>query len=162
MEKIFNIELKIDYLKHHIEAIPELASIWYQVLGSIWSPDTSLEKVIKRFEEHLNDQQLPLTLVAFLDYKPIGMCSLRVNDGIREDLSPWLGSLVVHPEYQRQGIAVKLIDAIKQKAKLLNFKELFLFTFDPTLPEYYAKLGWIDIGIDNFQNKKVTLMKVML
>jgi hypothetical protein len=54
MEKILNIELKIDYLKHHIEAIPELASIWYQVLGSIWSPDTSLEKVIKRFEEHLN------------------------------------------------------------------------------------------------------------
>jgi N-acetylglutamate synthase-like GNAT family acetyltransferase len=90
------------------------------------------------------------------------MCSLRVNDGIREDLSPWLGSLVVHPEYQRQGIAVKLIDAIKQTAKSLNYKELFLLTFDPTLPEYYAKLGWIDIGIDNFQNKKVTLMKVML
>jgi N-acetylglutamate synthase-like GNAT family acetyltransferase len=64
--------------------------------------------------------------------------------------------------YQRRGIAVKLIDAIKQKAKSLNFKELFLLTFDPRLPEYYAKLGWIDIGIENLQSKKVTLMKVML
>ena len=42
------------------------------------------------------------------------MCSLRGNDGIRPDLTPWLGSLVVHPDYQKQGVGRRLIDALSQ------------------------------------------------
>lgn len=49
------------------------------------------------------------------------MCSLRVNDGIRPDLTPWLGSLVVDPKYQKQGIGKMLVDEMKEKAKKLGF-----------------------------------------
>ncbi len=75
--------IKIELLKNNPNAIPQLAAIWHQVLGSIWLPDVPVERVIARFQEHLNDSKLPLTVVAFCDGKPVGMCSLRDNDGIR-------------------------------------------------------------------------------
>lgn len=163
MEKQLNSRpIKIDLLKNNSDAIPELAAIWHQVLGSIWVSDIPVERVIARFQEHLNESQLPLTLVAFCDGKPVGMCSLRDNDGIRPDLAPWLGSLVVHPDYQREGIALKLINAIKQKAKQLGFSQLYLFVFDPTLPNYYARLGWDRIGMDKFKGHDVTVMEIAI
>lgn len=163
MEKrLVDAPIKIDFLKHYPDAIPILATIWHQVLGRIWVPDIPIERVKQRFQEHLNIDQLPLTVVAFCNGQPVGMCSLRENDGIRPDLTPWLGSLVVHPDYQRQGIAPKLINAIKQKAKQLGFSQLYLFTFEPTLPDYYCKLGWEKIGMDKFKEKEVSVMKINL
>ena len=79
-----------------IHTVDLLAQIWHQVLRSIWVPDIPIE--------HLNDDSIPLTFVAFFNDKPVGMCSLRENDGIRPDLMPWLGSIVVAPDYQKQGI----------------------------------------------------------
>ena len=154
--------IKIELLKNHPEAIESLARIWHQVLGRIWVPDVPIERVKQRFVEHLNDDSIPLTFVALFNDKPIGMCSLRENDGIRPDLMPWLGSLVVDPDYQKQGIGEKLINATKEKAKQLGFEQLFLFAFDPTIPEYYQKLGWQKIGLDKFKEHPVTVMEIGL
>lgn len=154
--------IKIDLLKNNPGAIDSLAQIWHQVLGSIWVPDIPIERVKQRFVEHLNDNSIPLTFVALFNDKPVGMCSLRENDGIRPELMPWLGSLVVDPEYQKQGIGEKLINATKQKAKQLGFEQLFLFAFDPTIPEYYQKLGWQKTGLDQFKQNPVTVMEINL
>lgn len=154
--------VKIDLLKNHPNTIPELTAIWQQVLGSIWLPDIPVERVIARFQEHLNENKLPLAFVAFCDGKPVGMCSLRDSDGIPPDLAPWLGPLVVHPDYQRIGIALKLINTIKQKAKQLGFSQLYLFTFDSTLVNYYSKLGWSVVGMDKFNGHEATIMEIAL
>src|SRR5436189_111966 len=116
--------IKIDLLKNLPDAIDPLAQIWHQVLGRIWVPDVPIARVKQRFVEHLNDNSIPLTLVALFNDKPVGMCSLRENDGIRPDLLPWLGSLVVDPDYQKQGIGERLINATKEKAKQLDFEQL--------------------------------------
>jgi hypothetical protein len=68
--------IKIELLKQHSIAIPALAKMWYELLGKIWVPDVSIELVESRFHDHLNDDVLPLTLVAFDGQKPVGMCSL--------------------------------------------------------------------------------------
>ena len=154
--------IKIDFLKNQPGSIEQLAQIWYQVLGRIWVPDVPIELVEQRFVEHLNDDKIPLTLVALYNEQPIGMCSLRVNDGIRPDFMPWLGSLVVDPRYQKQGIGEQLISACKKKAKQLGFNKLFLFAFDPTIPEYYHKLGWQKIGLDEFKGHLVTVMEISI
>lgn len=154
--------IKIDLLKNHPDAIPELAHIWHDVLGKIWIPDVPVERVITRFADHLNDQDLPITFVALDGEIPVGMCSLRENDGIRPDLTPWLGSLVVDPKHQKQGIGKMLIDVTVQKAKELGFKKLYLFAFDPTIPEYYKRLGWSQICMDEFKSHSVTVMEVDL
>ena len=97
--------ITIDLLKNHPDTIPRYAEIWYEMLGKIWVPEIPIERVIQRFAEHLNEDVLPITFIALDAGKPVGMCSLRENDGIRPDLTPWLGSLVVAPQYQKQGIA---------------------------------------------------------
>ena len=84
--------ITIDFLKNHPRCIQQLAKIWHEVLGKIWAPETTIELVIKRFSDHLNEHDLPITFVALDGAKPVGMCSLRQNDGIRSDLFPvaWL------------------------------------------------------------------------
>lgn len=154
--------IKIDLLKNHPQAIPVLANIWHEVLGKIWVPDISLEHVTTKFADHLNDQDLPITFISLDDYIPAGMCSLRENDGIRPDLTPWLGSLVVDPTYQKQGLGKMLINVTVKKAKQLGFEKLYLFAFDPTIPEYYERLGWKKIGIDEFKSHPVTVMEIGL
>jgi len=152
----------INLLKNHPECIQRLAEIWQEVLGSKWLPDISVEAVVQRFQTHLNDEVLPLTLIALDGTQPIGMCSLRENDGIRPDLKPYLGSLVVAPAYQKQGVGRALIDATKKQAKSLGFQKLYLFAFDPAIPPYYERLGWQIIGMDEFKDHPVTVMESVL
>jgi GNAT superfamily N-acetyltransferase len=154
--------IKIDLLKHHPDAIPALADIWHELLGKIWVPDVPVERVITRFAGHLNDQALPITFVALDGDLPVGMCSLRDNDSIRPDLVPWLGSLVVDPKYQNQGIGKMLIDVTVLKAKELGFEKLYLFALHPTVTVYYERLGWNKIGMDEFKSHPVTVMEVDL
>lgn len=90
------------------------------------------------------------------------MCPLRDNDGIRPGITPWLGSLVVDPDYQRQGIAKQLMDATKQKARELGFNTLYLFALDPAVSDYYARQGWQKIGMDVFREHPVTVMQIDL
>ena len=153
---------KIDLLKNHPSTIPALAHIWHEILGKIWVPDVPVERVIARFADHMNDQALPITFVALDGDLPVGMCSLRENDGIRPDLTPWLADVVVDPKYQKQGIGKMLVDVAAKKAKDLDFEKLYLFTFDPTIPEYYECLGWKKIGMDEFKSHPVTVMEVEL
>lgn len=154
--------ITIAYLKHHSDCIPELAKIWHEVLGQIWLPDVPISRVEENLRNHLNTEQLPLTFVALQENKPVGMCSLRVNDGIRPELMPWLGSLVVCPSHQKQGIAKQLINRTKKEAQILGFKTLYLLAFDSTIPEYYCRLGWRPIGMDELKGHPVTVMEIML
>lgn len=153
--------IRIDLLKNHPESIPRCAEIWYGCLGKIWSPDTQLEEIELWFQEWLNDT-VPLAHIALFNDRPIGCCSLQLNDGIRPDLQPWLGDLVVDPPYRNQGVGRRLIDATKKKAQDFGFKKLYLFTFDSTIPDYYSRLGWIKIGMDEFNGHSVTVMEIAL
>ena len=54
------------------------------------------------------------------------------------------------------------ITAIKDQAIQLGFEKLYLFTFDPTLPNYYERLGWEKVGMDEFKNHPVTVMEQYL
>lgn len=152
--------ITIELLKNHPDSIPRLVDIWHEGIAKTWLPDVCINRVQEQLHEHLNDNSLPLTFVALDGITPIGMCSLRVNDGIRANLSPWLGSLVVKLNYQKQGIGKMLIDATKNKAKELGFTQLYLFAFDLTIPDYYARLGWMIMGIDEFKDHPVTIMSV--
>jgi len=152
----------IDFLKNHPHKIKRCAEIWLEVLGKIWVPEVTLDQVVENLHNHLNDNQLPITFVALDDEVPVGMCSLRKNDGILPNLMPWLGSLVVDPVYQKQGIGNKLVEVTKLKAQELGFDTLHLFAFDATIPEYYQRLGWNIISMDNFKRHPVTVMQCLL
>ncbi len=154
------MELVITYLKNHPEHVPLLASWMFNTWGH-YNPQSSLEKAQIKLTEHLNTDSLPLTYIALRDNVPVRMCSLRINDGIRPDLTPWLASLFVEPSMRGQGIGEKLIHVVAEKAWVMGYSSLYLLAFDQTLTNWYAKLGWQMMGLDEINGYPVTVMELM-
>lgn len=44
----------------------------------------------------------------------------------------------------------------------LGFKILYLLSYESTLPQWYAKLGWDEIGVDNCHGNPVNVMQIEL
>jgi N-acetylglutamate synthase-like GNAT family acetyltransferase len=153
--------LKIDLLKNHPEVIPQLSSIWHEVLGKIWMPEIGIEEIESLYYEELN-LDLPLTYIALDGNVCVGSCTLQLNDDVRPDLGPWIESLVVDPAYQKQGIGKMLLDVTVAKANELGFEKVYLFAFDPTIPAYYQRFGWETIGINEYKSHRVTVMEIWL
>jgi predicted N-acetyltransferase YhbS len=157
-----NTKVEIEYLVDCQEHVDSLAELWYQEISRHWVADTSIEKAKSRLISHLNTDSVPLAVVAVQDGNPIGMACLRETDGIRPGITPWLGSLVVSPDSRQAKVGETLIEAIKAKAKLLKYETLYLLAFDPTIPNWYAKLGWQIIGYDELFGHRVTVMSIPL
>lgn len=154
--------MKIKLLTECGNFLPQLAELWYEELGKHWVPNASIDHTQLRFVTHLNRDKLPLMFVAIANKKPIGMACLRMGDGIRPDLFPWLGGLVVNHNYQKQGIGKQLIATVQNSAKEFGYSKLHLFTFDSQLTAWYSKLGWEIVAQDEFLKKPVTVMAVNL
>lgn len=152
---------KIDLLKNHPEVIPKLSRIWHEVLGKIWMPEIGIDEIESLYYDELK-HDMPLTYIALDGEISVGSCTLQLSDEVRPDLGPWIESLVVDPKYQKQGIGKMLLDVTVEKAKELGFDKIYLFAFDPTIPEYYQRFGWKKIGMDEFKSHRVTLMEIGL
>lgn len=113
------------------------------------------------FHEWMNDG-LPLAYIALFNDIPVDCCSLQLDDGLHSDLFPWFKDLAIKKKYQKQGIGKMLVDVTVLKAKELAFEKLYLFAFDPTVPEYYQRLGWKKIRMDEFKSHPVTVMEFIL
>jgi predicted N-acetyltransferase YhbS len=144
------------------EHIPVLAELWYEEISRHWVPNASIEKAKQKLVEHLNSNKMPIAYVALTDGQAVGMACLRENDGIRPGVAPWLGSLVVNPKYQGKKIGEALINTVKDQAKNLGHQTLYLLAFDPTIPNWYTRLGWQLIGDDELFNHRVAVMSIPL
>jgi hypothetical protein len=74
-----NIEIK--FLADCKEHIPSLAILWFEEISKHWVPNASIDRAKENLLKHINNDKMPLTLVALQDGKAIGMASLRENDG---------------------------------------------------------------------------------
>lgn len=61
-------------------------------------------------------------------------------------------TLVVHPNYQRQGIGWLLLQSLEQEAKFLGLKELFVLTYQQG---FFEKLGFKEINKSQIPNQKI-------
>ncbi len=156
------IEIEIKFLADCIEHIPYLVQLWYEQIGVPWIPNANVELAKEKFKKHANYTQLPLTLVALANGQPVGMASLRENDGIQPHRTPWLASLVVDPNFRKQKIGEQLIEAIKWIAINLGHEKLYLLAFDPTIPTWYSRLGWQLLDPDQLFGHPVAVMDIEL
>lgn len=154
--------IKIDLLKNHPKAIPQLSCIWHDVLGKIWFPELRVEEIEQLTYDELKAQDEIISFIALYDTIPVGFCTFRFKEEFRPDLGPWLADLVVDPKYQKQGIGKMLLDTVTKKAKELGYQKLYLFTFDHTIPAYYERLGWKKMGMDEFRERQVIVMEIEL
>ena len=154
--------LEIKLLTECREHIPYLAHLWFNEISKHWVPDAHIDRNHQNLIKHANRNSMPMTFVAFSNNKPVGMASLRENDGIQPDLIPWLGSLVVDPAHRKCKVGETLIEAIKTQARVFGHEKIYLLAFDHTIPMWYAKLGWKEIGKDILFGSPVTVMDYSL
>jgi GNAT superfamily N-acetyltransferase len=80
-------------------------------------------------------------LIALVDGRLAGICLLVMQEfEPLHDVSPWLASLYVAPEYRKRGVAQKLVAAIEDQARKHGVARLHLYTGDAE--EFYLKCGW--------------------
>jgi predicted N-acetyltransferase YhbS len=99
------------------------------------------------------------TFVLFDDNVPIGTASLVTNDlPSRPDLSPWLASVLVRPEFRGRGCSAPLVRHV-EAAAAASATVLWLYTW--TAEPLYTRLGWERVGLerDSDRNIEVVLMK---
>ena len=80
-------------------------------------------------------------LIAFVDGGLAGICLLVLHEfEASHDVSPWLASRYVAPEYRKRGVARRLVTAIEDQARGHGVARLHLYTGDAE--KFYLKCGW--------------------
>lgn len=150
--------LEIAFLADYPEYIQTCVSWAY----GHWACQTGIPfgTVLDKFTIGANKETLPLTVIALINSKPAGMVSLWKADAGRQDYTPWLASLYVHPFHRKKGISIRLIERLIEEARRLSFRELFLVTEEAK--ELYSRFGWNEIEKMTTPHGEASLMKLQL
>jgi predicted N-acetyltransferase YhbS len=150
----------IGYLADHPEFLTVLAG-WHHGEWGRLHPGDTVGKRAERMKAHLGKGQVPTTFVALAEGKPVGSASLVDYDMEgREDLTPWLASVYVVPEYRRRGVGSALVERVVEEARGLDIGTLYLFTWDQE--RLYARLGWSVLERTEYKGERIVIMSIKL
>ena len=148
--------MKIDYLGNHLDILPELAKLQYDEWKH-FTPEKTLEDRVIKLRDMAGSSDVPFMIVAIDNNQLIGSAALVHEDmSTRKDLSPWLASVFVKPEYRQSGIATRLVSHIEGEAEKRGIAKLILYTEHAR--DLYLKLGWSDIEQCEYQGVNVAIM----
>jgi len=154
--------IAIDYLANCPELVDEMARLSWKEWQEIYQQrEQTLEHSLKNYRDRMNTDRLPLTLVALHRGELVGMVSLKFHDmDTRPDLDPWLGGLLVLPEWRNRGVGTMLMHRATEEARRLNVRRLYLWTH--SAEKLYDKLGWQVVERTNYFGKEAVVMQVDL
>jgi GNAT superfamily N-acetyltransferase len=168
--------IAIDYLANRPGLVDELARLSWKEWQEIYEQrKQTLEDSVKNYRDRMNTDRLPLTLVAVRarhgqsltrlagNYGAasdlVGMVSLKFHDmDTRPDLDPWLGGLLVLPEWRNRGVGTMLMHRATEEARRLNISRLYLWTH--SAEGLYHKLGWQVVERTNYFGKEAVVMQI--
>jgi GNAT superfamily N-acetyltransferase len=155
-------KIAIDYLANCPEFIGEVARLTWEEWQEIYEQrQQTLEHSLKNYRERMNTNRLPLTLVALHAGELVGMVSLKFHDmDTRPDLDPWLGGLLVLPEWRNRGVGTMLMRRATEEARRLNVPRLYLWTH--SAERLYHKLGWQVVERSKYFGKEAVVMQIDL
>jgi predicted N-acetyltransferase YhbS len=152
--------MRIDYLAEHPEFIPTLAN-WFLRESPDYYADKTWQDVAETFYERLNDNKIPLALVAFEDSQVFGTISLvKESISTRPNLTPWIAGLHVSEEQRHRGIGGQLIEAGVNEALRLSVERLYIGI--SKAEDYYTKLGWQTVERTIYYGKEIIIMRLDL
>jgi predicted N-acetyltransferase YhbS len=150
--------MQIDYLIDHPDAVPLLAR-WHVAEWAALYPGWTEQAAEAELRGHTGRRQIPTTLVAVEDGRPLGSVSLLTADlEGHDDLSPWLASLYVVPERRGRGLGRQLVARAVEEARALAVPDLYLFT--PGQEGLYRRLGWSRLRLVRHQGREVVVMRL--
>jgi N-acetylglutamate synthase-like GNAT family acetyltransferase len=152
--------VRISYLIEHPEYIPQLAQWLFEQWGSTLGEKTA-ENRIKKLQEHMNRDKLPIAWVAHASRQLLGSAALRVDElEGREDLTPWLGGVFVGSHFRRRGIGAALCATVEDEARSRGIQTLYLFTLDKQA--WFSRLGWTVLAPCVWHQRPVDIMRKQL
>jgi len=152
----------IGYLADRPEFVEPLARLSWREWQDVYRQrKQTLKDCLKNYRERLNTDRLPLTLVALHVGELVGMVSLKFHDmDTRPDLDPWLGGLLVLPQWRNCGVGTMLMHRATEEARRLNVPQLYLWTH--SAEGLYHKLGWQVVERTNYFGKEAVVMQIDL
>jgi len=171
-------DIIIDYLADHPELVDELARLSWREWQEVYQRrEQTLKHCLKNYRERMNTDRLPLALVALTtdvsarrrnqharrvrspDRTLVGMVSLKFHDmDTRPDLDPWLGGLLVLPEWRNRGVGTTLMRRATEEARRLDVPRLYLWTH--SAEGLYHKLGWQVVERTEYCGMHIVIMQI--
>ena len=160
--------IAIDYLANCPGLVDEIARLSWKEWQEIYQQrKQTLEHSLRNYRDRMNTDRLPLTFVAVRAglavncRELVGMVSLKFHDmDTRPDLDPWLGGLLVLPEWRNRGVGTMLMHRATEEARRLNVRRLYLWTH--SAEGLYYKLGWQVVERSDYFGKEAVVMQVDL
>lgn len=150
--------VRIAWLAEHPQVVAELAAIHHAEWGTLM-PDWSEADAARELEDHATRRAFPTTWVALDDADAvIGSVSLVAEDAAQfADLSPWLCSLWVTPDWRGQGVAQALIGRLLFAARRWQLPPVWLFTAGSTA--LYTRMGFVEMEQRLLHGQAVRLLR---
>ncbi|MBF0680963.1 MAG: GNAT family N-acetyltransferase [Devosia sp.] len=105
---------------------------WYNPRGASARADLA---------ERMAREHMPLGIVAFVDGALAGTCALAAKSGgLVTERGPWLGGLVVAPEFRGQGVGAALLARTLVEARRLGHERVYALT--ATAQALFVREGW--------------------
>jgi len=129
----------IDFLSNRPQHLLTVSRWIHDEWTHVTDPD--LQSQVRATQSWLNDDGLPLCLVALEGEQCVGTVSIFTDDlHSRQDLTPWLAALYVDAAHRNRGIGGALIERLLEVARGLGVRRLYLHT--ETASAYYRRKGW--------------------
>lgn len=152
--------MKILNLAAAPEHIPTIAA-WHHAQWGYLNPGTTVETRIQKMQRYLKGHAVPAMYICVDGDQLVGTAALVESDmDSHPELSPWLASVYVNPDYRNRGVGAALVKHVVSKAKAQGFCPLYLFT--PDQKNFYQSLGWEFIAHESYRGGNATLMKITL
>ena len=140
---LVNVEqLSIGLLADHHESTRAVSQWLVDEWGTDKSP-AAVDEFADSLRSRLNRDRVPLQVVALFERRVVGIAMLKKHElrAVHPELSNWLGSLFVDPQFRSRRIGSLLVERIEQLARNLDIRVLHLQTEDLS-GGVYARLGW--------------------
>jgi len=159
------MDLVVEPLADHPEAVPVAAEWQFREWGHT-DPGGSLEAWTAALARQAGAGQLPGTLLALGDHRPVGMVCLVGRDMPGYEpataLTPWIKGLYVIPPARRRGVGSLLVRRCEAWAASLGHQAVYLYTERGSGGQaLYRRLGWRAVHDGRYEGLDVTVMRAL-
>lgn len=140
------------------EHLPTLAA-WHHQQWVDLNPGFVLSERVARMQAYLGADLVPSTFVGKWQGRLAGSAAIIESDmDTRPELSPWLASVYVAPEFRDRGVGSALVRHAMAQVEAAGVGALYLFT--PDRASFYRRLGWRSVAEEFYRGHAVTVMRV--